>query len=185
MARIFTLLEGYENDKRCCLNGKCFFIKAKVGAPMFLYDATDKGRTCLWMTSDVLSVIETSGIQYKYLDVETRNSKYQFVDVATVIPTALSLEADSEEVVSNDVTEAAPIEMVNSTRDYKPIHYGDGYDLVNYEFNRDITREEFISWCEENKLRTNERPRYPFESYAEISGAGTKWTHKTILCYTD
>lgn len=176
--RIFTLMEAYpDSDKRSCLNGKLMVIKVRKGSEMLLFDITSKDRKCLWITSTVEDIKEYPEVGL--LNVWTSNHTYKFINVETLLPSNY-VPSTSNPVPIEDLV------MVSSTKNYKSIHYGDGYDQMTYEFNRDITREEFVKWCTENTdRRMNESPSYPFENYVEISGTGNVWRHKIILCYTD
>lgn len=76
-------------------------------------------------------------------------------------------------------------DLICTEDDYQPIHYGDGYSLTKYTFNRDITEDEFRMFLDESNIRYNLNQEYPYEDYYKIIGSGNSWTLKKILCYTD
>lgn len=83
------------------------------------------------------------------------------------------------------ITSTPELKVIDQTDKHKSINYGDGYDLIDFVFNRAITKDEFIEFCKSENLPVNETQDYPFQDYVVISGDGNKWQWKKILCYDD
>ncbi|MCM1441678.1 MAG: hypothetical protein NC131_21085 [Roseburia sp.] len=157
------------------LNGKLICVhhdKDKTGHLRFI-DITTK--TVIWETTSLVETNETKdGIVFK----TSSGSTYDFIDVATLVPTYIPA-AVVEEHINIDFT------VVDEHHDYRPIHYGDGYDRTDYEFSRDISEEEFIAFLKSHNINTRTVQEHPYQDYAKLEGSGTKWTYKWIRCYTD
>lgn len=157
------------------LNGKLLAVrhdKEKTGHLMFI-DITSK--TVIWETTSMIESVETKdGIIFK----TASGSSYDFIDVVTLVPT-----------YNPPTVVEMPVEIdfivVNEKTDYRPIHYGDGYDRTAYEFSREITEKEFIAFLEKKNICTRTKQEYPYQDYAKIEGSGTKWTYTWVRCYTD
>lgn len=173
---IFTLrnkIEGSAED----LNGKLIVIKRnKENGHVYFFDIMTK--KALRETTRVVKETETAD----GLIIETSSgAKYDFIDVQTLIPTYVHGEVKPE-------TPKAPVidfKVVKSTSSHRNIHYGDGYDMTDYEFDRDITEEEFVEFLHQEGKNIRTTQEYPYQDYAKISGSGNKWQYKWILCYTD
>lgn len=157
------------------LNGKLLAVhhdKDNTGHLRFI-NVTNK--TIIWETTSLVETKETKdGVIFK----TSSGSTYDFIDVATLVPT-YNPPTVVEMPINIDFT------VVNEKHDYKPIHYGDGYNRTDYEFSRDISEEEFIAFLKEKKICTRTEQEHPYQDYAKFEGSGKKWAYIWVLCYTD
>lgn len=167
MCTIYTLRNALPNGH--FLNGRVFIAK-KIPEDNdnfhveFLVLETGK----VWLTTTVIQKLATND----GVIIQTKNTKYDLVRVETLIPTK------AENTESNE-----PI-VVSKVYDAKAIHYGDGYYKYTYEFDRDLTEDEFVAFCEKNGYKIiPEGPWY--QDYSKVEGSGKIWTYTMINRYTD
>lgn len=77
------------------------------------------------------------------------------------------------------------VEVLNENHSIRPAHYCDALKRVDYKLSRELTREEFIKFCELKHLITNEESLHPYGPYAKFEGSGNQWSHITVEPYTD
>ena len=89
------------------------------------------------------------------------------------------------------------MKVLKETKINKAIHYGDGYSGIEYVFDTPVTREEFVSFCEEkgHKMKGLDHHAW-YEDHAKIenpndefgfnkNGPSDVWLYKWVRVYTD
>jgi len=176
---IYTLKNPLSGDK-AILNGKLFKVKSNSKVHDDYYkragfiDITNN--ECIWLTTKVVHVEK---LQNGITIITESGSIYDLINVYSLIPTS---ECIKDEKV---VPEKIPFKVIDEKTSVKHIHYGDGYRMIDFTFDRDITREEFIDFLKENNHDTREHQEHPYQDYAVITGAGNMWKYKWVNCYTD
>ncbi len=186
------------------LNGKLFRL-VPTNDQKKRIQLVDLDNNVLWTTAVVKEMV--NGSLYKIIR-DTNGDIYTFVPLTVLLPTKANLEQPlkSKEETTKPSTEpvvaikASAVEMptkaepvvnledivvVEETPTYRDISYGDGWDGTEFEFNRPLTKEEFIAWYEKtyNYKMVPEGPWY--QDYDKIEGSGQYWTRKFIRRYTD
>jgi hypothetical protein len=74
--------------------------------------------------------------------------------------------------------------VIDKKYKYIPINYGDGYQITDFIFDRDITKEEFEEFCKKEGLKIHRAEGW-WDDYSKIEGKGKWWTHTWVLTYDD
>lgn len=111
----------------------------------------------IWETSIVQNIERTKiGVT-----ITTKNSTYNFLQIDTI----------SVEILE---------------KEYKPIHYGNGYSKYVFKFNRILSQKEFEAWLRVNHYLVKYDHAW-YEDYCKIQqrDIGDEWEYTHILAYTD
>lgn len=179
---VFTLKEKIREDLvGSVLNGKVFVVKknSEDGRAAFIDLDTKK---VILHTTEVTSIFR-DGFDMTINTIS--GSKYKLVDVRSFIPTLEpeSVVSDAEPVVVPSVN-ISDISVVFENRTSKHINYGDGFDMTEFEFNRDINEEEFREFLTREGYNLKPYTEW-YSDYAKIEGSGKKWTYTWVRVYTD
>ena len=168
--KVYTLKET-KTGGSACLNGKLFKVKKDdKGRAVFVDIITDK---VIWVTAEIQEKLNTNyGVRF----TTKRGSTYELVNVLSLIPTTTA----SKEVV----IEGSALRVVRKEETSKAISYGDGYNKTEFEFNFDITEDEFIKYLLTNGYKIYDQQAW-YEDHSEISGSGRNWVYKWVRVYTD
>lgn len=177
MKTIYTLREKIDDKTRGVLNGRIFMVKkSDDGTAAFVDVYTNK---ILLLTSTVENVEYTAfGV-----NLTTKNFTYNLLDIKSLIRTTETCTIESNEI--SEEIDVANLKYEIVEEDHKPIRYGDGYDLLRFKFETELTETEFIDFIENVMHRTVKEKGAWYEEYSIIEGQGKEWTYKWIRVYTD
>ena len=169
MAKIYTMKES-KTGEAACLNGKLLKVKKNDRGSAVFVDVTNDN--AIWVTTEIQEKLNTVyGVKF----TTKSGSVYELVNVLTIIPTATVREL---------VIEGTTLEVVRKEETSKAISYGDGYNKTEFEFNFDITEDEFIKYLIANGYKIHEQEAW-YEDHSEISGDGRNWVYNWVRVYTD
>lgn len=157
----------------------------------------------IWRTTPATCEKTTIG-GTAYLTITTQNSVYRLIQVnremlATMMSIMIPQEDENAEAAAEqpaaepeapavEETPAEPevpaLEVVHKKESHKPIHYGDGYDKIEFEFNREIDQGEFLDWLKANNYRLHDAQGW-WDDHTKIEGSGKNWTYIWVRVYTD
>ena len=127
----------------------------------------------IWLTT---SVVDKEIRNNNIIVIHTLNSKYYFEEMSEVLYRYIDKDKCKTEVNKNDIDSNDEIIVINKLVTNKPIHYGDGFDQTIFEFNRSITKDEFMKFLKDNDYQIQETQEKLFDN---------QWVYKWIRCYTD
>lgn len=184
----YYLTVPFTDEVHSVLNGRIFRIKKSDDNIMKVFDALDK--TELMTSTTIIDRVDTddghviiktsSGTVYHLRRLESLLPTAKAVEPAE--PAPAPVEFPSPEKIA-EATGKPDFEVVETKENFKPIHYGDGYDEVVYTFSRDITEDEFRKFCEDRHMMKEKGAWY--ENYSTIFGKGNVWTYRWVRVYTD
>ena len=181
MKHLYTLKKAMSGG-HSILNNKIFYIKQDPAGHAHFYDAQEDSKE-IWMTSTV----EDLGYTAIGLVIKTKNTVYDLVDLATIIPTTTRMSVDENLEDEDDDNEPTLID--SNITGSRAINYGDGYTEIRYIFDRALTENEMRAWlAAHDKVYKMYKDVPWYEDYAELSpGNNDKkiWLVKTIHRYTD
>lgn len=167
-----TLESGLSNDitaniREMFAKYEQFYVrKNKDGCAVFY--TPDKQVFC--RTSPI---VNTKKFDNGYLELTTLSGhKYPLTTVESCKPV-------EQKQVSNP-----SLEVISKKKSSKDINWGDGYDKTAFVFNRPCSKEEFISFLQNEGYKLYETDKW-WEDYSTIEGSGTNWTYTWVLAYTD
>ena len=178
---VFTLKQKFPMENpNSVLNGKVFVVKKLPEGNVSFIDLETK--KAIWYTTPVVNV-DRNGY---FMTITTYSgSVYELIDVKSLIPT---FEPESvvvkAEVVPESKIDISDISVVSENRKHQHIHYGDGFDKTEFEFNREITEEEFVEYLKVNGYKISPFDKW-YNDYSKIEGKGNKWVYTWVLVYTD
>jgi CRISPR/Cas system-associated protein endoribonuclease Cas2 len=185
--RLFTLAEKRTGESSC-LNGKIFRVrKSNTTGELLFIDALTGN--VLWNTTKVLDQQDDG----KSITFKTANSTYVVLNVSELLPTKEDVNLSEPSLVETDVVnellhddkpDISDLVVLDDIHTSKPINYGDGYDMHQFSFNREITKEEFIEFLKKENYKIAERANW-YEDCSIITGVGKNWTYKWVRVYTD
>lgn len=144
--------------------------------PVLHFTFTDQSTCIIYQLEDGIKIYDTKCVF---------SSSDKLVDAVPTMKDAVGVLQAQMFMDVFGIEQQESLQVVSSNYVTKPINYGDGYVLRNYEFNIPITKDQFVEFCKNEKLSVNETQEYPYQDYVVFAGEGTHWQWKKILCYTD
>lgn len=170
--RLYTLTKPMEGFRGDILNGKIFHISLTEDKRAVYIDiSTDN---VLLITTRIMETTRDDNL----LTLHTESgSVYELADIIKYIPTK------HEESLS--------FKCIDKKCYHKPIYYGDGYDDTTFTFDREITKDEFMSYLanEGYQIKPYDSDKW-YCDYTILSCEGDKykcdkWKYRYVRVYTD
>lgn len=192
---VYTLVTPFPTSDKVhsILNGRIVRIKKSKDGCLHIYDAVYGD-----LLINTTSVYDRDDEPGGFITIRTESgTDYHFRRLDFLIPTAYAAQPpepseDPKEDPKDKPEEKVPeppapefsFNVINEEETWKDIHYGDGHRQIEYTFDREITRDEFLKFCEAKGHDLKPEGAW-YEDYAMIFGEGSKWTYRWVRRYTD
>ena len=169
---VYCLAKKFPNgDRHQVLNGAIFGLYWNKSKQQMEFIDLMKEDNTLWVIPNIESdTVQKNGTRI----IQSSQTVYVCIPIEKAVKIFQDNQEEAEKLASTADSIAAELsdkktlvyELVDEHS--KPIHYGDGYSVKVFMFEKPITKKKFKEVLKDKKLAVNEKEEYPYGNYVNI-----------------
>lgn len=177
----YTLCVPFNDGVHDILNGRIFKIKKNEDDNHMAFFDAFSNEPLLTSTS----IINRNDQEGGFVTITTESGTvYYLRRISFLLPTTISLPTTEVTETPEDKPAESKFNVIKETTDTKHINYCDGWFQRTFEFDRELTEDEFKEFCTERGLALEPKGAW-YMNWNTVHGGGKEWTWRENHPYKD